>query len=176
MLPDMNLYYLDGKEAMPAINDTSFSKGKVGFWTKSDAVSYFVDARVTFTPHDPLAQSIIRELKVKYPRLEGLKIFSTTSANPALRVIASSNERDLNQPAGKEEKDCLEHSTVYYQKKDGSVYVTFPLHDRNGDVIAALEIIMTSFPGQTEQNAVGRATPIVKSFEERISTLKDLTE
>lgn len=170
------LCYLDGKEAMPAINDTSFSKGKVGFWTKSDSVSYFVDAKITFTPHETLAQSLMRDMVQKYPRLEGLKIFSTTSANPTLRVIASSHEKDINQPGGKEEQDCLARSTVYYQKKDGSVSVTFPLHDRNGEVIAALEVLMRSFPGQTEKNAIGRAQPVVKGFEERISSLKDLTE
>ncbi len=169
-------FYLNGKEAMPAINDTSFSKGKLGFWTKSDSVSYFADARITFVPHETLAQTLIKEMFQKYPRLEGLKIYSTTAGNPALRVIASSNEKDLNQPGGKEEKDCVERSTVYFQKKDDNVGVTFPLHDRNGEVVAALEVIMRSFPGQTEKNAVGRATPIVKNFEERIGSLKDLTE
>lgn len=168
--------YLNGKEAMPAINDTSFTKGKVGFWTKSDAVSYFVDSRITFTPHETLAQSLIGEMFRRYPRLEGLKVFSTTAADPTLRVIASSNAKDMNQAGSKEDKDCLARGTVYFQKKDGSVSVTFPVHDRNGDIIAALEVLMSSFPGQTEQNAVARATPVVKSFEERIGSLKDLTE
>jgi hypothetical protein len=49
-----------------------------------------------------------------------------------------------------------------------------PIHDRNGDVVAALRVEMTSFPGQTENNALARATPIVKDIERRIVEVTDL--
>src|SRR5205814_834696 len=41
---------LAGKEAIPMFTDNSFSTGKIGFWTKSDSVSYFTDARIDYVP------------------------------------------------------------------------------------------------------------------------------
>ena len=50
-----------------------------------------------------------------------------------------------------------------------------PLRDRNGDTIGAAELTMESFLGQTEQNALARAIPIVKAMQARIQSAKDLT-
>jgi hypothetical protein len=49
-----------------------------------------------------------------------------------------------------------------------------PLHDSNGDTIAAVRVIMKPFPGQTEKNAIARAMPIVKEMEPRVQKAKDL--
>jgi hypothetical protein len=54
------------------------------------------------------------------------------------------------------------------------VVVTLPLHDRNGEVIAALRVEMKSFFGQTEDNAVARARPIAQDMERRIVEAKDI--
>jgi hypothetical protein len=62
------------KKIIPAITDNSFLKGKIGFWTKSDSVSYFSDAKIVYTPRVPYAESLIKETMSKYPRLLGLKI------------------------------------------------------------------------------------------------------
>src|SRR5258706_10776816 len=35
--------FLNGQQVIPTITDTSFNRGKIGFWTKSDSVSYFQD-------------------------------------------------------------------------------------------------------------------------------------
>jgi len=51
-----------------------------------------------------------------------------------------------------------------------------PLRDRNGDAIAAARVVMRPFPGQTEQNAIVRAAPIVKEMQNRIQSLEDLVE
>jgi hypothetical protein len=50
------------------------------------------------------------------------------------------------------------------------------LHDRNGEIAAAVRVILQSFPGQTEKNAVARAQPIVKEMENRVRTAKDLLQ
>ena len=57
-----------------------------------------------------------------------------------------------------------------------SVVVTLPLHDRNGDRVAAARVVMRSFAGQTEQNAIVRAMPIIKQMQGRIQNAKDLAE
>jgi len=65
---------------------------------------------------------------------------------------------------------------IYYVKGDDSATVVMPLRDRNGEPIAAARVIMTTFPGQTQQNAVIRATPIVKSLQAKIRSLQDLVD
>ena len=54
--------------------------------------------------------------------------------------------------------------------------MTLPLHDRNGDAIAAARFVLSSFPGQTEQTALARARPILKEMESRVRSAKDLTQ
>lgn len=49
-----------------------------------------------------------------------------------------------------------------------------PLRDRNGEPIAAVRVTMTTFLGQTEQNALQRALPIVKYMQARVSRLDEL--
>ena len=51
-----------------------------------------------------------------------------------------------------------------------------PLRDRNGDAIAAARVVMKPFSGQTEQNALARALPIVKRIQAGVQSLQDLTE
>ena len=51
-----------------------------------------------------------------------------------------------------------------------------PLRDRNGDPIAAVQIILKSFPGQTEDNALLRARPIVSQMQPRVLSLDALLE
>ncbi|HWQ92506.1 MAG TPA: family 16 glycoside hydrolase [Clostridia bacterium] len=166
---------LNGKDAIPTLTDSSFSSGKIGFWTKSDSVSYFVDTRIVYTPRQPPALAIVREMMKKYPRLLGLKVYSLEEGDRT-RVIASSDEQDLKQPGSKTELNTITQGSIYYVKNKGSVAVIMPLRDRNGDPIAAVRVIMTTFTGQTEQSAVIRATPIVKEMQARVQAMDDLLQ
>ena len=65
----------DGKELIPMLTDNSFVRGKIGFWTKSDSVSYFTDTKIVYKPHEPPAQAIVLDTLKKYPRLLGLEIY-----------------------------------------------------------------------------------------------------
>jgi hypothetical protein len=73
-------------------------------------------------------------------------------------------------------EDVATNGVIYYGREDQEVVVTMPLRDRNGDSIAAVRVIMKSFPGQTEQNALVRATPIVREMEKRVRSADDLTQ
>lgn len=168
--------WLNGSEAIPTITDTSFTRGKIGFWTKSDSVSYFADTRVTYTPHEPPAQSMVRDVMNKYPRLLGLKIYAPGTESVGARTIASSSENEIGCAGGVAERDVLERGTIYYQKTKTSVVVIMPLRDRNGDPVAAVRVEMRSFTGQTEQNAIARALPIVRQLQARIKDAADLTQ
>jgi hypothetical protein len=167
---------LDGKELIPPLTDTSFRSGKIGFWTKSDSVSYFFDTKLTYAPRELPAKVMVRDVMKKYPRLLGLKVYAMTGNPPAPHVIASSDEKEVGVPGGEKELDVLEHGTIYWGKEKTSVAVMKPLRDRNGDVVAAVRVRMRSFLGETEQNALVRAMPIVKAFQVRVNNASDLME
>src|SRR5438477_6972427 len=168
--------WLDGKELFPALGDTSFSEGKIAFWTKSDALSYFTDIKLLYTPKITLAQALVRDALKKYPRLLGLKIFAACTNLPCAQVIASTEASEMGNPARKAELDVIGHSAIYYGKENGSVLVTMPLHDGNGDTVAAVKVVMKSFAGQTEKNALARALPIIKQMETRVRSVNDLVQ
>ena len=169
--------WLDGQALIPPLNDNSFSGGKVGLWTKSDSVTYFADTLVTFTPKEPIAQTVVRDLLVTYPRLRGLKIVAPKKEGDAasMIVVGSKDEADLKQPAAEVHQNAYTREAIFYAKGKENVSVVMPLRDRNGETIGAAELTMESFLGQTEQNALARAIPIVKAMQARIQSAKDLT-
>ena len=167
--------WLNGMEAIPPLTDSSFTGGKIGFWTKSDAVSYFADTRINYTPREPLAQTIIRDTLAKYPRLLDLKIY-TLDEKSEPRVVAGKKREETGTAGGQVEKDTIVQGHIYYGKGKKSVLVVMPWRDRNGEPMAAIRMNMETFAGQTEQNALARARPIVKSMQARVRTIEELTQ
>lgn len=168
---------LDGKEQISVTDKVNpFTIGKIGFWTKSDSVSYFTDTKIVYTPREPPAQAIVRSILQEYPRLLGLQVYVADSGTNATRRIASGREDEVGAAGGDAERNVLSQGATYYGKTKESVSVVLPLRDRNGDVIAAVRVVMKTFAGQTEQNAIIRATPIVRQMQQRVQTLQDLVE
>ncbi|HUD48089.1 MAG TPA: family 16 glycoside hydrolase [Candidatus Baltobacteraceae bacterium] len=178
--------YLNGKLVIPpskpgsptndlAINDTTFANGKIGFWTRADSKCYFVDAHVQYTPKVAFVQVVVEEAMRKFPSIQSLKIYATRDAGPPV-IIGDPDHAELSEPGTKVEADVIVRGTVYYLKTKGSVEVTLPLRDRNGDIAAALKVRFKSFPGETEATAVNRATVVKKVIEARIDTLQGMAE
>ncbi len=165
---------LNGKEAIPSLNDNSFKFGKIGFWTKSDAVSYFTDTKIDYVPRERFAQKVINEVMSLYPRLVSLKIYAYQDKD--IRLIASSAKNDIGQPGTAVEENVIKNEKVYYGKASHVCAVTLPLRDRNGDCVAALFVAMKAFPGQTQENAIARALPINKEISARIQTAQDFRQ
>lgn len=151
-----------------------FPAGKVGFWTKADSVVYFTEAKIEYTLREPYAQALVRETMKQNPRLLGLKVFGLATNATGTVVIAASDEKALGRPGETVERECIEKGGSYVGRGTGSVVVTMPLRDRNGETVGAVSLDMTTFFGQTEKNALARALPIVKSMEARVSSAKDL--
>jgi hypothetical protein len=166
--------FLNGTQAIPDLTDNSFASGRIGFWTKSDSVSHFSDAQITFTPREPLVRVLLREMKERYPRVQAMRVYGKTPENPVVRVMASTDETELGQAGTKVEEQIFTMDTPFFGRLKKGIVVTLPVHDRNGEVVAALRVEMTSFPGQTENNALARATPIAKDIEKRIVEISDL--
>jgi len=169
---------LNGKEAIPTLTDNSFGYGKLGFWTKSDSVSHFADARVTYVPRETLAKALVREALARKTSATDVVIYMVKGAGQELRVIASHNEKYLGILGGEIEKNVIAKDVMYWgeDKARDLVLVTLPLHDRNGEVVAAVRVEMKPFLGQTEQTAILRAMPFIKRMEQRFKEAKDLVE
>lgn len=167
---------LDGKPLIPMMTDNSFTSGKIGFWAKSDSICYFADTKVTYREKETLAQKLVREAMAAYPRLVGLKIYAATSNGKGSAVVASKDPKEMGQTSGATEQDVISRGTRYFGKAKDSVLVTVPLRDRNGDPIAAVCVVMKSFPGQTEDNAAVRAQPVVQRIQAQVQSLEDLLQ
>jgi hypothetical protein len=163
----------NGREVLPWLTDTSFTAGRIGFWTKSDAVSRFADSRITYRPRESVAQAAVRDAISRNPRLRGLKIYRL-DAQGAPRVIASKDAADAGAAGGASEQAAITAGQVSYGKGKDTVSVVQPLRDRNGNPIAAVRVTMNSFAGQTEQSALQRALPIVKSLQAQVQSAEDL--
>jgi hypothetical protein len=165
--------WLDDRLAMPPLNDSTFATGQVGFWTKSDAVSYFGDTAINYTPLIPAAQTLVNGIVEKQPRLLGLRIY-TLDEKGRPHIIASKIEKEAGQPGTDAEKAAMTDGTVSFARSSGTVLVTLPFHDRNGDPIAAVRVQLKSFFGETQDNAVTRALAVVKEMQTQITSAEDL--
>ena len=168
---------LDGKHALPVQEEKLDHNGKIAFWTKSDSVTYFAETRIIYRPRETLAQALVSDALKKYPRLLDLQIFAPSLTNASdFRIVGSKEPKHLGEPAPKETRDVLEGKGFYYGKDSHSVMVILPLHDWNGDRVAAVKVLMKTFRGQTEKNALSRATPILTAMAGRVQSARALVE
>ena len=167
--------WLDGKLAMPPLQDNSLATGKIGFRTKSDTVGYFYDTTISYTPIVPRAQTVLRDVMTEQPRIVGLRIY-TFNDHGQPQIIASKVEKEIGQPGTEAETAAITDGKVYFGRDKGTVMLTLPLRDRNGDPIAAVRVQLKSFLGETQDNALTRAMFIVKTMQEQITSKDELTQ
>jgi 3-keto-disaccharide hydrolase len=165
----------DDHLAMPPLTDNTFTAGKIGFWTKSDAVSYFGDTTINYTPRVPMAQMLVQGMMQKYPRILELRVYTLDDKGQP-QIIASNHEKEIGQPGTDAEKGAITTGTLYFGRGKGTVAVTLPLTDRNGDPVAAVRVQLKSFPGETQDTAVDRARLIVKQMQAQVVSGQDLTQ
>jgi Domain of Unknown Function (DUF1080) len=169
---------LNGKEVIPMITDTTFASGKIGFWTKSDSVCYFTDARITYRPKVILAQMIVDETLKEHGHVVGITVYAKKPASDKPLIVASKGGEGLNQPGGDPEQGAIQNGNSYYakDKEKKTVAIIAPLHDRNGEAIAAVRVTLKALPNQTEDNAVLRAKPVIKAMEAKITSREDFLQ
>lgn len=163
----------DDKPVMPALGDNTFTEGLLGFRTKSDAVVYFTDGAVDYTPIVPNAQIIVNGIIEKQPRILGLRIY-TAQPDGTTRVVASKDVAEIGKAGTDAEENALKDGTVSFVKEKGVVAMTLPLHDRNGEFIAAVRVRLKSFFGETQDNALVRGRLVVEQIQNQVMSDKDL--
>lgn len=168
--------WLNGKEAFPLITDPTFAAGKIAFWTKSDAVSYFADTQIIYRPRERFATALVREFTQKYDRLLSIRIVGPT-ADGSLKVLASARPEEIGAEANKYEEDAFRKDQKFVGRNKEQKYLvaTWPLHDKNGDAIGAVRFEIDPFPGQALKNVLERTGPILREMEKRVAANKELT-
>ncbi len=149
------------------VNDPTFVGGKVGFWTKSDAVSYFSDLTVDYTPAVSAAQTLVNNIIKKETKLLGLRIY-TLDSQGGTRVLASKVAKEVGMAGGTAELAAIKNATVSFGRGPGTVAVWLPFRDRNGDPMAAVWVRLKSFVGETQDTAVTRATEILRLMQTQV--------
>ncbi|MFO1458939.1 MAG: hypothetical protein U1G08_05980 [Verrucomicrobiota bacterium] len=167
---------LDGRQVIPTITDNSFRSGKVGFITKSDAVSEFAETKITFRPMVSFAETLAQQVLERQPRILNLKIYGKTPAQTNLHVLAAKDPADIGQPASDAEIGVLSGNETYYGKTDHQILVSAPLRDRNGEAVGVVKFFLKPFAGQTEANAVARVLPTVRWMEAQLAASEGLSE
>lgn len=165
---------LDGQTAIPTLGDNTFTEGRLGFWTKSDAVSYFTDTVIDYTPRVAGAQTMVNAVVEKQSRLLGLRVYVTATNSSATHIIASKDLTEVGQPGTEAEANAIANGAVSFGREKGAVLVTLPFHDRNGEYIGAVRVKMKSFLGETENAAVTRATIILQLMQNYCTTAAEL--
>ena len=168
-------FWLDDRLVMPPLQDNTFAEGKVGFWTKSDAVSYFSDTTIDYTPRIPAAQLLVNDIMEKQPRILGLQIY-TLNAQDQPHIIASKVKTENGQPGTDAETKAITDGAISYGRGKGVDTVILPLRDRNGDPMAAVRLKLRSFIGETQQNALVRANMILKAMEAEVTSSDQLLQ
>lgn len=168
--------WLNGVEALPALSDATFTAGKIAFWTKSDSVTYFTDTLITYKPRESLASILAREAKEKHSRVQAIRIVARQS-DGSHKIIAGTRANEIGAAANEVETDVIKNDKKYVgkNKEENFMIATLPLHDKNGDVIAAVRFELEPFPGQTEKNVLARTLPIVRDMEARVAANKELS-
>jgi len=167
-------FSLDGRPGMAALHDTSLSTGKIGFWTKSDSVSYFGDTVVNYTPIIPGAQTLLQRTLKQYPRIAGLQIFMTDGKGEP-QIVASKDEAEVGRAGGDTEKKTLESGAVFYGHEKGFVSAMYPLNDRNGEPVAAVRVRLKSYSfAETQDMVLDRVRIIINEMQKGVFSKDDL--
>ncbi len=177
---------LDGKKILPLITDTTFAQGKIGLWTKADSISSFAETRIDFEPEvnrfeGALQWAMDQNRKIKDARIVALPNTRSryqveqkqedtdgeSSVSSLLKVMASTREEEIGQPATEFEKRCLDENTSFTAKKQKPRRWVFlaPLHDNNGEAFAVLRVEMKRGFGLSKSVSLAQALGLAKEIE-----------
>jgi hypothetical protein len=167
--------WLDDNLTMPPLQDETFAEGKIGFWTKSDSQTHFGDTTIIYKPVIPMVELLVQQVLEQQPRILGLRIYALDKSGEP-HVIASKVSTEAGMAGTDAEKNAIDNGAIFFGRGKGTVAVTMPLNDHNGDPIAAVRIQLKSFPGETRDTALTRARMIVNLMQAQILSSQDLMQ
>lgn len=160
--------WFGGEPILDGLEDFSFPKGKVALWTKSDTQATFRNLKLSYTPLEPFANSLVQAALEASPSLIDVRIYAAPSETDALQIVAAKEPNLRGQPAGDQETDVVENESMYFGRDGRFRTVTVPLRDRNGEPIAALRLHWKGFPGETKKTSLRKASEIADFLERKL--------
>lgn len=154
---------LNGREAIPTLNDTSFTRGRFALWTKSDSISHFGSLRVNYDVVKTLPQRLVDRALERYPRLLAITIYAREEGG--IRALASSKSDHVGRAGSEVEEKTLAEGLIQAGSTRGQASAVFPLRDRNGDPLFAVRLELKRFAGQTDATVAARGRVIIDELE-----------
>lgn len=167
--------WLDDQLTMPLQTSETFPSGKVGFWTMADSLTHFGDTTIIYKPDVPMADLLLQNTLQAEPRILSLRIY-TLGKDGEPRIIASKDPSEVGHAGTDAEKNAIDKGETFFGRGKGTVAVTMPLNDRNGDPVGAVRVQLKSFPGETRDNALIRVRMIVGTMQNQVLSSGSLTE
>ncbi len=169
-------WWLDGQMAPAVTTPMTFVSGKIGFWTMSDSLTHFGDTTITYTPIVPMAQLMVQNIMQQEPRgILELRIYALDKSGTP-RIIASNLAAEMGKAGTDAETGAITNGATYFGRGRGTVAVTLPLTDRNGDPVAAVRVELKSFLGETRDTSLLRAHMIVGQMQSQVLSSQDLAQ
>lgn len=167
--------WIDDHLAMPLQTTPTIPSGKVGFWTMSDSLTHYGDTSIIYKPVVPMAELLVQNMMEQQPRILDLRIY-TLDKTGTPRVVASKESTEVGLEGTGAESGAITNGAVFFGRGRGTVAITMPLTDRNGDPIAAVRVQFKSFPGETRDNALMRARYVVQAMQSQVLSSKELLQ
>lgn len=168
----------NGNEVLPTLTDNTFNRGRLGYWTKSDSVSYFANTVVNYTPRISLGTRMVTEFIEDRPSVENITLYVPKGNEKTLTAVASGDASEIGGVAHETATEVFTNDAVYYHRdsENNRVIVMTTLHDRNGDTVALIKIVSKRFFGESEKTSVFRGKRIASEMERRFTDAFQLTE
>jgi hypothetical protein len=114
------------------------------------------------------AQRLVEETLPKHPEVTGLEISAITKAG--CKTIAATDPKDLEEKCDKDELQPLQTGEPFVDQERDGFDVTLPLHDKNGQIIAAVGLDFKAASGQTKASVLKQGQQIVTEMESQVSS------
>lgn len=153
----------NGAQVIPTLTDTTFLRGRLAFWTKSDSQVHIRRLRVQYDAIRTLPDRLVRRAQEQHPRLLSITIYGTRGGQ--VQALASSDPERVGRTGGDSEVRALAEGTISAGSTRDHAAAVFPLRDRNGDTLFAVRLHLRTFAGQTDNNIAARGRLILNDLE-----------
>jgi hypothetical protein len=154
----------NGAQAIPTLTDTTFLRGRLALWTKSDSQIHIRRLRVEYDAIRTLPDALVRRAMDQHPRLLSITIFGPRDGQ--VEALASSDPERVGKNGGDAEARALSEGQISAGSTRDHAAAVFPLRDRNGDALFAVRLHLRTFAGQTDNNIAARGRLILNDLEQ----------
>ena len=143
-----------------------YHRGMVGFWVRSDSRVQFASPILRTLKEEKQQQlvALLKKISRENNRVLSLKLSARPTPKKPPVVIASLEPKEIGQPAHEIVTKVLETEENFHGQKDGISTVTVPVKDRNGKIIGAARMRLSSRVASTQRKDLAYGNGIAKQI------------